>query len=377
MKKEHVVIVGGGILGASAAFHLTNLGAKVTIIDRDDLGKATNVAAGIICPWLSQRRNKAWYYLAHNGALYYRKLIEELKNGGELHTGYEQTGVLNIHHEEKRIDKIIEIANKRKESAPEIGEIEKLHPEQVAERWPFLKAPLYGAFMMRGAKVNGLELCQSLLRAAIKKGATFKKGAAAIKVTGNELTGVSVDGEFLQAEKVIVTTGAWGKEIFEPLGLQFNIEPQKAQLLDLQLNDDDTSNWPVIMAPSALYMMTSESGELLAGTTHENHVGFDINPTVEAFNEIVSKTMNVAPIVQKSKLKNQRVGFRPVAPNFLPILGEVPGYKRMYVANGLGSSGLTAGPFLGKQLAQLVLGMEVEIDLNLYQVNQAFGHEKG
>lgn len=61
--KSHIVI-GAGILGASAAYHLAKAGAKVTVIDRKDPGQATDAAAGIICPWLSQRRNKAWYALA-------------------------------------------------------------------------------------------------------------------------------------------------------------------------------------------------------------------------------------------------------------------------------------------------------------------------
>ena len=72
MKK--VIVIGGGISGASAAYQLTKLSAdvKVTIIDRKDPGQATDAAAGIICPWLSQRRNKAWYQLAKKGPVFIR-----------------------------------------------------------------------------------------------------------------------------------------------------------------------------------------------------------------------------------------------------------------------------------------------------------------
>lgn len=66
MKK--VIIIGAGILGASTAYQLAKLGAKVLIIDRKDKGQATDAAAGIICPWLSQRRNQVWYRLAKAGA---------------------------------------------------------------------------------------------------------------------------------------------------------------------------------------------------------------------------------------------------------------------------------------------------------------------
>lgn len=55
------IVVGAGILGASTAYHLAKAGANVTIVDRQQVGQATDAAAGIVCPWLSQRRNKAWY----------------------------------------------------------------------------------------------------------------------------------------------------------------------------------------------------------------------------------------------------------------------------------------------------------------------------
>lgn len=58
------IVIGAGILGAATAYHLAKLGADVVVVDRKDAGQATDAAAGMICPWLSQRRNKAWYRLA-------------------------------------------------------------------------------------------------------------------------------------------------------------------------------------------------------------------------------------------------------------------------------------------------------------------------
>ena len=83
-----VIVIGAGILGASTAYHLAKNGAEVIVVDRKDKGQATDAAAGIICPWLSQRRNKAWYALAKAGARFYPNLIEELNKDGETNTGY-------------------------------------------------------------------------------------------------------------------------------------------------------------------------------------------------------------------------------------------------------------------------------------------------
>ena len=59
--QKKIIIIGSGIIGASTAYYLAKQGAEVIIIDRKQKGQATDAAAGIVCPWISQRRNKAWY----------------------------------------------------------------------------------------------------------------------------------------------------------------------------------------------------------------------------------------------------------------------------------------------------------------------------
>ncbi|WP_258168317.1 FAD-binding oxidoreductase, partial [Paenibacillus sp. AR247] len=95
MKKY--IIIGSGILGASTSYQLAKMGADVLLIDRKDPGQATDAAAGIICPWLSQRRNQAWYQLAKAGAAFYPGLIKELEAEGETQTGYAKVGALSVH----------------------------------------------------------------------------------------------------------------------------------------------------------------------------------------------------------------------------------------------------------------------------------------
>ena len=85
--KKKIIIIGAGILGASTAYHLSKTNTDVTLIDRNEPGQATDAATGIICPWLSKRRNKAWYHLAKNGAKIYPNMIKELEEAGEKETG--------------------------------------------------------------------------------------------------------------------------------------------------------------------------------------------------------------------------------------------------------------------------------------------------
>ena len=99
---KHIVI-GAGILGASTAYHLAKSGADVVVIDRQDKGQATDAAAGIVCPWISQRRNKPWYALVKAGARLSPGLIEELENMSEMKIGYARVGAISIHHDHEKL----------------------------------------------------------------------------------------------------------------------------------------------------------------------------------------------------------------------------------------------------------------------------------
>ncbi|MCY1690871.1 FAD-dependent oxidoreductase [Exiguobacterium sp. SL14] len=106
------IIIGAGILGASTAYHLSKAGERVLLVDRKEPGRASHAAAGIICPWMTQRRNKAWYQLANNGAHFYKTLIPELEALGETSTGYQQVGTIAL-HETSKIEKMETIAHNR------------------------------------------------------------------------------------------------------------------------------------------------------------------------------------------------------------------------------------------------------------------------
>src|SRR5699024_8662450 len=125
-KMKKIIVIGSGILGATTAYKLAKSGAQVTVIDRNEYGQATGSAAGIICPWLTQRRNQAWYWLAKEGARLYPILINELKEDGETKTGYAQTGAIHMHRDEQKLFATEQRALKRLSTAPEMGTITRL-----------------------------------------------------------------------------------------------------------------------------------------------------------------------------------------------------------------------------------------------------------
>lgn len=373
MKK--VIVVGAGILGASTAYQLAKMGAEVLIIDRKDKGQATDAAAGIICPWLSQRRNQAWYQLAKAGARFYPDLIEELKSEGETDTGYARVGALSLHSDIEKIKKMEERAQTRKADAPEIGEIVQLDEKKTSELFPLLSEQYQSVRVSGGARVDGRALRNALLRSAQRNGAILLTGNAELQYEANRVTGVTVGDERYLADRVIVCAGAWAPQLLEPLGINFKVSFQKAQILHVQVPDtSDTSSWPVVMPPSNKYLLAFNNQKIVVGATHEDNTdGYDTSVTAGGLQELLDKGLETAPGLMNSTFQEVRVGFRPYTPDFLPVIGPIPGWKGMVVANGLGASGLTTGPYLGSQLAKMALELKVDIDISQYDIQKAMG----
>lgn len=363
-----VVVAGAGILGASAAYELAKKGVEVILVDREEAGQATKAAAGIVCPWLSQRRNKAWYQLAMRGAAYYPSLIESLQSDGETDTGYKKVGAISIHHDEKKLEGMVKRALKRRVTAPEIGDINRLSPEETRRLFPIL-AEGYGAVHVSGAaRVDGKALRNALLRAAQKHGAVLIEGDASLISAGDTVTGVQIGEQDIQADTVIVTTGGWGNEILAPLGINFAVRKQRAQILHLNMHGVSTENWPVVMPPGNHYLLAFPEGKIVAGTTYEDEMESKLKPEVTAggIMEILKKAFDTAPALYESTVTETRAGYRPFTPGFLPVFGKLPSHKRILVGNGLGATGLTMGPYIGSLLAKMAVQEPLDIDTSEY-----------
>ncbi|MWV42770.1 FAD-dependent oxidoreductase [Paenibacillus sp. HJL G12] len=371
MKK--FIVIGSGILGASTAYQLAKMGSDVIVIDRKDQGQATDAAAGIICPWISQRRNQAWYRLAKTGARFYPDLIEELKSEGETETGYAQVGALSIHQDLEKISKMEERAHLRMEEAPEMGGVTRLNEQETHEQFPLLAEGYHSVRISGAARVDGRALRDALIRSAQRKGAILITGDATLKYESNRVTGVTVGEKNYAADKTIVCAGAWAGQLLQPLGIEFKVSFQKAQIMHVQVHDrEDTGSWPVIIPPSDQYLLAFNHQKIVIGATHENEIdGYDTRITAGGMQEILNKGLALAPELADSTFQETRVGFRPFTPGFLPVIGAIPGWDGLITANGLGASGLTVGPFMGSQLAKMALGTDMDIDVDDYDIRKA------
>ena len=306
--------------------------------------------------------------MVRNGAKYYPTLIGQLKADGETETGYNRVGAISLHKDQEKLAKMAERAIKRRAEAPEIGEVTILSPQETNQLFPVLSDEYGSVHISGGAKVNGRALRNALINAAKKYGANFLDGDATLEFKDNQVKGITLGEEKVDANLFIVTGGAWSKYIFKALGVEFNVVPQKAQIVHLEIDTKQTRDWPVVMPPNNQYILSFDNGRIVIGATHEDNVGFDTRVTAGGMNEILSKALEMAPGLSEGTLLETRVGFRPFTPGFLPVIGKLPNQDNILIANGLGASGLTSGPFLGAELARLAMGQPTELDISNYDV---------
>ena len=353
-----VAVIGGGIVGGTASFYLKKAGLDVTLFD-EGTGQATKAAAGIVSPWLSQRRNQNWYQLAKLGAAFYPQLIQDLDLPSQSDV-YHRVGAILFKKNEDLLKKLTKLAHQRKEDAPEIGEIALLSAAEIQQRMPLIAPTEAGLFVSGGAKVDGEKLVTTLQERFQALGGRFiptHVTALAAAESGWTLRFGTQEESF---DKVILATGAWLPQLLEPLGFQVDVRPQKGQLLELKL-DYETADWPVIMPQGEGDIIPFTAGRVLVGASHENDQGFDLAVDDAVLQNLVASLVYLAPEIEHADIVKERVGTRAYTSDFLPFFGEVKELPGIFVASGLGSSGLTTGPLIAHTLAAWLQDQETQL----------------
>ena len=360
-----VIVIGAGVVGACSAYYLSQKEHEVILIDEEFDGKATLAGAGIICPWIPRVDDPEWFAISSRGAQYYPKLIKSLEEIGETDTGYGQTGALAT---SKNIEVIYELkqrVEKTKEEFPVIGEINVLEAPHAKKYFPPLSEELHALYISGSARLDGSLLAKALVRGVRKNKGKVLEEKVSLKKSGDHVVVSTKEGD-LEADQVIVAAGSWTNDLLKPVGISINQEPQRGQIVHLSV-DEDTSKWPVVLPQdSSHYIVPFDDNRIVFGATREDGSGFDYRITAGGIQEVLNEGLRVAPGLADNTLKETRIGFRPMSPDNKPLLGKVSELDNVVIATGLGSSGLTMGPYVGYLAAKIALEEEVEVDLGPY-----------
>jgi D-amino-acid dehydrogenase len=361
-----VVVLGAGILGASAAWHLARAGTKVVLADAAHPGRGTAASAGIVSPWCARVHDADWYRLARLGARYYPELLANLAEDGETDTGYRRVGSLMVSADPAALDASERLVQERHAEAPEAGEIMRLAPADARARFPPLRANLAGLLVSGGARVDGRKLAAAMVRAAQRHGAELRQGKAALRARGGRITGITIAGTEIGADVVILAVGAWAPGLLAPFAIPLPIAPQRGQVVHLRLPGIDTRSWPNVLPMSDHYLLAFDDSRVVIGATRESGTGFDYRATAGGQAKVLSDGLAIAPGLAQATILETRVGFRPMGPCMRPQLGQIDRLPGVIIANGLGTSGLSIGPYAGRLVAELARDGRTSLDLAPY-----------
>lgn len=359
-----VAVIGSGIVGAAAAYELTRAGADVVLVDSLTPGRATSAGAGIICPWSSRVDDPDWYRFAVAGAEHYRELLAALAADGETELGYRRVGSLRLVTDDEA-DEVLRCVAERAAESPMAGDVELISARRARELFPPLEHDGPAIHIPGAARLDGRLVRDAMRRAAVQRGARTVNGTAAI-VADSAVRGVRVGDACIEADAVIAAAGAWSPQLLEPIGVQVRVVPQRGQITHLRLPGVETANWPVVLPRSRHYLLAFDDSRVVVGATREDGAGFDHRVTAAGLAEVLGEALSVAPGLAGATHVETRIGFRPMGPDIRPLLGAVPQVPGLVVANGLGASGLTMGPYAGAVAARLARQVDPGIDLAPY-----------
>lgn len=371
---NEVIVIGGGIVGASAAYRLARTGVRVTLVDRADAGQATAAGAGIIAPGAYTGASDVWLRLAFQSAAYYEELLAQLAEDGQADTGYEVPGLLLVATDAAEAAQLPALARLFEErnaaGVRNLGTVSRIDGSEARRLFPPLRDVPGAIHLSEAARVDGRRLRDALQQAAKKRGARILIGSAELAMEGDHAVGAIVNGQRITADAVLLAGGAWSSALADTLGVLLPVFPQRGQILHLEMPETETGRWPIIEGFHRHYLLTFPPNRVVAGATREDDAGFDYRQTAGGVHEALSEALRLAPGLAPATLREVRIGFRPASPDGLPMLGRLPGTQNVYVATGHGASGLQLGPYSGAAIADLLRGAPPDIDLTPFSVER-------
>lgn len=368
-KKPAIAIVGGGIVGATAAYYLAREDYSVTLFDSGE-GQATTAAAGIICPWFTKRRNKEWYYLVSNGAEFYRQFMQELADDGfPTDEIFEEEGALLLKKNKEDIALDLEKAPLKLKDSPSIGSVQPIAAQHVKNYYPLLESPYDATYVSGGARVSGRKLIQILKEAIQFFGGRILPHKASLVKKDSVQVHIKCQNKIQAFDKVLLAAGAWLPQLLEPLNLTCEITPQKGQLFSIYKKEWANKHWPVIMPPGGFDIIPFNNGELVIGASHEKDKGYDLILDRNIIEDLYQKAQAFIPAIKDLPIHRTEVGIRAYTPDAGILVGRVPLHENLWAISGLGASGLTSGPFLAYQWVEGIKTGKSLIDSTLFSAH--------
>jgi 4-methylaminobutanoate oxidase (formaldehyde-forming) len=374
--RARIVVVGGGVIGCSVAYHLTKLGrTDVLLLEQGRLsGGTTWHAAGLVGPL---RASESGTRLVQYSAELYASL--EAETG--LATGYRNVGGVIVARTEDRMTQL------RRTAANAVAydlDCELISPARAQELWPPMQVDdLLGAIWLPGdGKVNPADLTQSLARGARRGGATVVEG---VRVTGYDVsdgpagrrvTGVRTDAGHVECEVVVNCAGQWAKALGDLAGVTVPLHSAEHFYVVTEQVDGTHPDLPIMRDPDGWTYFKEEVGGLVVGgfepdakpwrAPSDLPYPFEfqlLDEDWEHFSVLMEQAIVRVPALAETGIRKFYNGPESFTPDNQFLLGQAPGLHGYFVGAGFNSVGIASAGGAGRALAEWVVAGEPTSDL--------------
>jgi sarcosine dehydrogenase len=368
--QAQIVVIGGGIVGCSTAYHLAKFGARdVLLLERKKLTSGSTFhAAGLV----GQLRSSANITrLLKQSVEIYRSLEAETGQA----TGWKMNGGLRLACNPERM---IEI-RRQATTARSFGlDMHLLTPSEALKLWPLMDASdLAGAaFIPTDGQANPSDIALSLAKGARGNGVRIVEdiGVTGLVLAKGRAAGVTTDQGPIRCETIVICAGQWSKEIGRQAGILIPLQPVEHQYLITE-PCGAPRDLPTLRDPDRLIYYKEEVGGLVMGGYEPDPIpwaldgipeGFHftlLDSRLDHFEQIMEQALIRTPVLATTGVKTLVNGPESFTPDGNFILGEAPEAKRVFVGCGFNAFGIASGGGAGWALAQWILDGEPPMDL--------------
>jgi len=348
-----VTIIGGGVIGLSIARELA-FDHSVCVVERGRCGReASSAAAGMLGAQAEAYGDDAFFRLCIGSREMFPALAVSLLEETGVDVGLDNSGTLLLSFTEA------DIAERRERFAWQKAagfEIEQLSATDIRRAEPFVSTDVLGGFYLpKDGQIDNRKLVEALQRSCEIRGVKFLENTRIDKlaVENGRVTGAYAGSSKFSADKVVLAAGAWGTSIDAGVDLPFLIMPMRGQILQFRTAKRLFEH--VIVGPRG-YIVPRSDGRVLAGATMDD-AGFDETITNEATAHLIESTTEISPSLGSQKPQDAWTGFRPFAPDRLPVLGRVPNAENLLMALGHFRNGILLSPVTAKIIADDIRGV--------------------
>ena len=365
------VIIGGGVVGCSIAYHLGKLGWRdVVLLERKQLTCGTTWHAAGLIAQLRATQNMTRL------AKYSQELYFGLEAETGVATGFKRNGSITVALTDERMEELRRSAAMARAFGVEIDEIS---PGDIASRYPGLMTDdaVGGVWLPKDGQADPVNITQALAKGARNFGASILQG---VKVTGvnqanGRVTGVETDRGPINADYVVNAGGMWGREIGAMAGVAVPLHACEHFYIVTEAMSGLSPNLPVLRVPDECAYYKEDAGKILLGAFEPNSkpwgmegipedFEFDSLPEdFDHFEPILEKAVERFPMLASAGIQTFFNGPESFTPDDRYVLGEAPELGNFFVAAGFNSVGIQSAGGAGMVLADWMDRGEAPIDL--------------